>query len=738
MIHMSKPRDRRAGPRRGLLGSAAVLATTAGSLLVAQPASAANLTAYDATVSAAPLSLKVVFANTTPNGAADDVGSYIAYADGPDAGSDPDSSCTATVSVGGGTCYIPNLAAGTVYAVTTKARNTTNSADLSNAVANVVNSPGTPTALVAPGSVTATPTGISGEVKVAWTAGNNTGATVNSFTATAVLGVTPTDKTCTATGASATSCTVSGLTDGTPYTFTVVANGPNSAASADSSPSSSAIPGVGPVAPADVVASITAAGAVTVSWTPSTTEGVTYTVAGYTDDGTTADSNITCTTNGSGTQAACSGTQALAAGSAYNFKVTAMKGGLPSAAVESGNITILGTANAPQNIVAAAGEGEATLTWAAPASGAVAKYRASATNGGVTRSCVTTGLTCTIKGLTNGTAYTTTVASINSNGKQSAATASTPTSVTPAVVPKPDPPAVTPPAQDDVTATSATIAWTPAAPINGAPVAYYTATATPAGGGNSANANAGASAAALSCTAVAPATTCAITGLTPGTQYTVTVVAYASPTVYSTGATTTFTTAAAAPGTAGAMRGPIITNSDGLAQIFARGGDNNLYTSTQAANGTWSAWTNLSGLIFSDPTAVLNANGRITVFAIGGDHSIWYRLQNNDGTFAWWTRLGTPLYASAIEVAQNADGTVAVFTRGTDSNLYMQVQTDPSDPSQWSSWTNLSGLIFSNPTAFTRADGVMEVFAVGGDGQVWHRVQSGPNSGTWSWWTHVA
>jgi hypothetical protein len=236
----------------------------------------------------------------------------------------------------------------------------------------------------------------------------------------------------------------------------------------------------------------------------------------------------------------------------------------------------------------------------------------------------------------------------------------------------------------------------------------------------------------------APATTCAINGLTPGTAYDVTVVAYASPTIYSTAAATTITTDAAPPGTAGAMHGPIITNSDGLAQMFARGGDNNLYTSIQAANGTWGAWTNLSGLIFSDPTAVKNANGRITVFAIGGDHSIWYRLQNNDGSFAWWTRLGAERYATDIEIAQNADGTVVVFTRGQDSNLYSQVQTDPSDPSQWSGWTNLGGLIFSNPTAFTRADGVMEVFAVGGDGLVWHRVQSAPNSGTWSWWTHVA
>ncbi|MEV0129151.1 fibronectin type III domain-containing protein [Dactylosporangium sp. NPDC050688] len=686
-----------------------------------------------------PLSLKVVFTNTAPVGPAEDVGSFIAYADGPDAGSDPDSSCTVSAAGGAATCYIPDLVAGTLYTVTTKARNLAGSADLA-AVPSPASSPGTPAALTAPGTVTATPTGESGKVEVTWVPGNNTGATVNNFTATAMLGANATDKTCTSTSGSVYKCTVEGLTDGTSYTFTVVANGPNSAVSAASSPSGTATPGVAPAAPTNVVASTTGAGVPTVSWTPSATEGVTaYTVAAFKND--VADPTTICAVaDASSTATTCTGT--VVAGSLYKFKVTATKSGLTSAAAESPEINLLGTANPPTSVVAAGGDTEATLTWSAPASGTIARYRASATAGAVTKTCVTTGLTCTITGLTNGVAYITTVASINNSGTQSAETASAPTTVTPAVVPKPGAPTVTPPAQDDITATSATISWTPAAPINGAAVVYYTATATPAaaaGAGANANANAGAaSAGSLSCTAVAPATTCAITGLTPGTAYDVTVVAYASPTVYSTAASTTLTTAAAAPGTAGAMRGPIITNSDGLAQIFARGGDNNLYTSTQAANGTWSAWTNLSGLIFSDPTAVLNANGRITVFAIGGDHSIWYRLQNNDGTFAWWTRLGTELYASAIEVAQNADGTVAVFTRGTDSNLYLQVQTDPSDPSQWSGWTSLSGLIFSEPTAFTRADGVMEVFVVGGDGQVWHRVQSAPNSGTWSWWTHVS
>jgi hypothetical protein len=724
MIQVSKPRDRRAGPRRGLLGTAVVLTMTAGTLLVATPAFAAPLTSLTAVSVAGAESLTVTVTPDIPAAADVTAGpAYIVSADGPDAGSIADQTCNVAL-VAGGSCTLTGLVAGTTYVVTADPQGATAVAD---AVATGVLVP----VLSPPTIGTPVATGVSGEVNVVWTGVANTLTTIANYTATAYLGGVSTGKTCTSTtNALSNSCKITGLTNGTDYTFKVVANGANSIPnSAASSASIVATPGVGPEAPTNVIASTTSAGVPTVSWSASPTAGVTYTVAAYKEG--VAIPGITCTVVAGSMSVVCGGT-AVAAGFQYNFKVTAAKDGYSSTAAESGNIYILGTVNPPTDVTATGGDTEATLSWTAPAVGTVGKYRVTATTGGgVIKQCITTDLTCTVTGLTNATSYTMGVSAINANGTQSAVAASTPTTITPAVVPKPAPPVVTTPAADDVTATAATIAWTAAAPVGGAAVVYYVATATP-------STPAAASAGSLSCTAVAPVVTCAINGLTPGTAYDVTVVAYASPTAFSTAAATTITTDGAAPGSAGSMHGPIITNHDGLSQMFARGGDNFLYTSIQAANGTWGAWTNLSGLIYSDPTAVLNANGRITVFAIGGDHSVWYRLQNGDGSFAWWTRLGTERYASDIEVAQNADGTVAVFIKGTDMNLYSQVQTDPADPSQWSGWTNLGGLIYSNPTAFTRADGVMEVFAVGGDGLVWHRVQSAPNSGTWAWWAHVA
>src|SRR5689334_267098 len=102
MIQVSKPRDRRAGPRRGLLGSALVLTVTAGSLLVTEPAWAANLASLTATSVAGPDSLVIT---VTPNIAAPadvTVGdAYHVSADGPDVGSSADQTCVVTTIAGG-------------------------------------------------------------------------------------------------------------------------------------------------------------------------------------------------------------------------------------------------------------------------------------------------------------------------------------------------------------------------------------------------------------------------------------------------------------------------------------------------------------------------------------------------------------------------------------------------------------------------------------------------------------
>ena len=107
---------------------------------------------------------------------------------------------------------------------------------------------------------------------------------------------------------------------------------------------------------------------------------------------------------------------------------------------ESGSETVAGSAtatvpDAPTGVTATAGRGEATVSWTAPASNGGAEitgYTVTASPGGAT--CTTTGATsCTVPGLTNGTAYTFTVTATNSAGTGTASAASA--SVTPAIPP---------------------------------------------------------------------------------------------------------------------------------------------------------------------------------------------------------------------------------------------------------------------------------------------------------------
>ncbi|MGI5245491.1 fibronectin type III domain-containing protein [Dactylosporangium sp. CA-139066] len=746
MIDACNSRDRRAGPRRGLLGSAAVLAATAGALAVAQPANAAALAEYSVTLTPGPLSIQVDFQTTDPaSGGGDNVGSFVATAK---ATGQPDKTCTATTADGGATtatCYLTGLVAGATYTVTSVARNLTNTSNLNGVTATPATQTAVPTKLNAPASVTAVPNGKTGEVDVSWVPGTNANANVTNFTATAYLGTNSTGKSCTSESGSVYACTVTGLTDGTPYSFKVVANGPAASANSNATASSGTVtPGVKPAAPTNVVASTNAAGAVTVSWTPSTTAGATYSVTAYEDGVTPAGTVLDCTTplTAASNSVTCSGSGAVA-GKEYVFKVDATKDGLTSDVATSNSIFKVSAAPSPTGVTATGGDTELTASWTAPTTGTITNYRVNAVGGGDQFACTTTGLTCKITGLTNGTAYTVTVEAISSTGTASAAVAATGSPVTPAIVPKPDAPTITTPAQSDITANAATISWTPAAAVSGAAVQYYIATATPKASGSAAGATPDAG--NPSCTAVAPATTCTINGLLPGTQYNVSVVAYASATAYSTAGTLSITTSGSPAPSGGGMSGPVVTNREGKSQMFARGGDGNLYTNVRDASGNWGQWTSLGGLIGSEPVAVVNGSGtsaRLQVFVLGAaDHAVWFRLQNaNDTGFGPWTHVSGSRWISKIEVQKNQSGTVQVFGRGADGNLYYSVQTTATDPGTWQDWVSLGGLIASDPTVVQWADGTLEVFAIGaGDGQIWHRWQTKPGDNTsWAWWAHVA
>ena len=297
------------------------------------------------------------------------------------------------------TAIVTGLTNGTSYRFSVVATNGAGDSPpsvLSNAV-TPRNVPGPPT------NVTATAGNASATVR--WTAPTSPGgSSITNYVVTASPGGA------TKTVGNVLQTTMSGLTNGTTYTFTVVArNGAGN--SLPSAPSNAVTPIGPPSAPRSVTATAGNASA-TVSWLPPTSTGgsaiQTYTVSsnvgGFTR--TVAASEIPVTFTG------------LTNGVAYRFRVVATNAaGTGPASSLSPAVTPSGLPGAPPGVSASPGNGSATVAWsaAAPNGSAITSYIVVCSCGSRT----TVGATvrsALVGGLTNGQSYTFTVIAHNANG----------------------------------------------------------------------------------------------------------------------------------------------------------------------------------------------------------------------------------------------------------------------------------------------------------------------------------
>jgi outer membrane protein OmpA-like peptidoglycan-associated protein len=353
----------------------------------------------------------------------------------------------------------------------------------------VVTTPNTPT------GVNATPG--NQQITVTWTAPSGSNAPT-SYTVS-IPGQTDCTIDLVANPSATLSCTFTGLTNGTNYTATVVANNDSGSSSGATA---AATPRTTPGAPTNVTATA-GNGSATVSWTAPTNNGgaaiTSYTV-------TASPGGATCTVNAPATTCTVSG---LTNGTSYTFTVKATNtAGNSTSSAPSSSVAPQATApSAPTNVSATGDDGVATISWTAPSNDGgspIDGYIVTANPGGLTCTAVAPTTTCTITGLDNGTTYTFSVVATNNVGNSDPSSPSN--SVTPGAAPS---------APDYVQGTpsshSVRIDWK--APTSGPAPVRYTVRVTP--GGQTCTVDLGLHpSAALSCN---------FTGLTNGTPYTFTV-----------------------------------------------------------------------------------------------------------------------------------------------------------------------------------------------------------------------
>lgn len=297
----------------------------------------------------------------------------------------------------------------------------------------------------APGAPTnATATAGNGQATVTWTAPDaNGGSPITGYTVIS----TPAGGTATVAG-TVTGATVTGLTNGTAYTFTVTAantvgTGPASAPSNSVTPAVLTVPG----APTGVTATVADTQA-TVSWTAPVSDGGSP-ITGYTVTATGGASPVIATVTapaGSTTVPTSKTLTGLINGTTYSITVTATNSqGAGPASSPAVSVTpgVLAAPGAPTGATATAGNGQATVNWTAPAStggSAIIRYTVTSSPAGGTATVTapaggtTVPTSATVTGLTNGIPYTFTVTASNTVGTSAPSVASNAVTPGPAIL----------------------------------------------------------------------------------------------------------------------------------------------------------------------------------------------------------------------------------------------------------------------------------------------------------------
>jgi titin len=352
------------------------------------------------------------------------------------------------------------------------------------------------------------PTGItatqsSGTATVTWTTPTSWGSGVAFSYVVSVVGASW--RTCTLTGAtlSSNSCTFTGLTNGTNYTFVVRAINSAGVSSSYSAASNTVMPVGIPDAPSILYVAVSGTNVIVTLGAPYNTGGVPLTGFTVTAHSATGTIPLPCVATG----LVCTFT-GLTDGASYTFTATTTNA-VPftsAASAASGAVLVFEAPGTVTITSVATSSQSATITWSAPTvlgGSFITGYIVTASPGG--NDCYTTTTSCAVVGLSNGTAYTFSVTAITAAGY--ASTISTSSTSTPLSAPSA-------PVWVHATAgnESVLVAWLAPHTNGGSPITSYTVTANASG-------------VTLPAPCTTTALTCTFTGLTDNVAYTFTVTA---------------------------------------------------------------------------------------------------------------------------------------------------------------------------------------------------------------------
>ena len=333
---------------------------------------------------------------------------------------------------------------------------------------------------------------VAGEEVMASTTSNG-GSAITSYTVTSSPGSI-------ASSSTGSPIVVTGLSNGTAYTFTVTAT--NAAGTGPASTASNTVtPATTPDAPT-VLTATAGRGQVGLTWTAPAVNGGSA-ITDYVIQYKLSSELVTWSTFADPVSTLTSGTViGLTNASAYDFRVYAVNDVGPGTASVQTSAMPVTVPDAPTIGTATPGNAQASVTFTPPVfdgGSAVNSYTVKSTPGNFTG--VGAGSPIIVAGLTNGTSYTFTVTATNAVGEGASSTASN--AVIPVTVPN---------APTGVIATpgnrQASITFTLPTSDGGTPITNYTVTSDPGGYASTSN-----------------ALPIIVTGLTNGTAYTFTVTA---------------------------------------------------------------------------------------------------------------------------------------------------------------------------------------------------------------------